>query len=651
MTAGSRVVSSEARPASGPVAVSRSPHASLRPLRLGEVQITGGLWGDRQRLNREVLLPGAARHLEAAGNFDNLRAAAGHGSAPFRGPVFMDSDVYKWLEALGWELGRDDGEGLVRLADDAISLVAEAQDRDGYLNSYYQVAQPAARWSNLAHDHELYCAGHLIQAAVAHARGRGDERLLHVARRFADHIERVFIGSDRPGTPGHPEIEMALVELFRESEERHYLELAEYFVDQRGHRLLGPGHFGASYFQDEIPVREATTVRGHAVRALYLAAGVTDIYLETGETDLLAAIEAQWRDMTAAKLYLTGGLGAHHQDEAFGDPFELPPDRCYGETCAAIASVMWNWRMLLATGKARYADLLERTLYNGFLAGVALDGSGFSYVNPLQVREQHHDPVERGARRQAWYEVACCPPNVMRLLASLQHYLISTDGEGVQVHQYAPARVACGVADGRRVAFEMLTEYPWQGSVTLQIEEAPSERWTLSLRIPEWAGDASVVVNGEPVQVDPGAGYTRVARVWRAGDLVELDLPMPARLTEPHPRIDAVRGCVAIERGPLVYCTEKIDQPAQVGIDDLGIDPSAPLRADRVQQPLHGAIAVKAEGVQAPAGSWPRSGPYGDYRPAGAASELERVELTAIPYALWGNRGDGAMRVWIPIRS
>ncbi|MBV8712862.1 MAG: glycoside hydrolase family 127 protein, partial [Solirubrobacterales bacterium] len=405
--------------AGGPVDLSDSPQARLSPLRLGSAAITGGLWAERQRLNREVLLPRAAAQLEAAGNFDNLRAAARHGAQRFRGPVFMDSDVYKWLEAIGWELAREADEDLERLADEAIALVADAQDEDGYLNSYYQVVEPSERWSNLAQDHELYCAGHLIQAAIAQRRGRDEERLMRVARRFADHIEDTFLRGGRPGTPGHPEIEAALVELYRETRERRYLELAEYFVDQRGHGVLGPGQFGSSYYQDHVPVREATEVRGHAVRALYLATGVTDIYAETGEPELLAVMEAQWRDMTEAKTYITGGLGAHHQDEAFGDPFELPPDRCYGETCAAIASIMWNWRLLLVTGEARYAELLERTLYNGFLAGLAVDGSGFSYVNPLQVRAEHHDPVERGARRQPWYEVACCPPNVMRLLASL----------------------------------------------------------------------------------------------------------------------------------------------------------------------------------------------------------------------------------------
>ncbi len=651
MSAGARVVERSQGAASGPVAAARSPHAQLRALKLGAVDITGGLWADRQRLNRETLLPGAVEHLEAAGNFDNLRAAAGHGSGPFRGPVFMDSDVYKWLEAIGWELSRGPDAKLVQLADRAIALVADAQEEDGYLDSYYQVAAPGERWSNLAQDHELYCAGHLIQAGVAQARGRGDDRLLTVARRFADLIHDVFPRSGRPGTPGHPEVEMAMVELYRETGERRYLEVAEYFVEQRGHGLLGPGHFGPSYYQDHVPVREQAAVAGHAVRALYLAAGVTDLYLETGDTELLAVMADQWRDMTSAKTYITGGLGAHHQDEAFGDPFELPPDRCYGETCAAIASIMWNWRMLLATGDGRYADLLERTLYNGFLAGLALDGGGFSYVNPLQVRSEHRDPVERGARRQPWYEVACCPPNVMRLLASLQHYVATVQGTDLQVHQYMPARMTVAAAHGDRLEVEMRTDYPWKSTVELRIVQSPVNPWALGLRIPSWVTGAQVSVNGESCGIDQTAAYARIHRAWRAGDVIELELPMEPRLVAPHPRIDAVRGCVAVERGPIVYCVEQADQPSGAAVDDVRIDPSEPLRTETADGMLPGVLAVHAKGVLAPPSGGSGSWPYAGYDSAESRADLDRAELIAIPYAFWGNRTDGPMRVWIPLRS
>jgi DUF1680 family protein len=639
----------------GPIDLTRSPHALLQPT---EGRIEAGFWADRQKLNRERLLLDGEHWLEEAGNFENLRAAAGRSDAEFRGMVFMDSDVHKWLEALGWELGREPSEDLAHRADQAIELVEAAQEGSGYLNSYYQVAKPGPRFTNLAWNHELYCAGHLTQAAIAHARGRGDDRLLGVARRFTDHIGEVFSGRD--GTPGHPEIETALVELYRHTGERRYLDLAAYFVGTRGRSTLQPARFGSSYFQDHVPVREATEVTGHAVRALYLAAGVTDLWLETGEAALMDVMREQWRDMSGRKSYVTGGVGAHHSDEAFGDPFELPPDRCYGETCAAIASVMWSWRMLLATGDARYADSMERTLYNGFLSGLALDGGGYSYVNPLHVRDDHRDAVERGARRLPWYACACCPPNVMRTLASLQHYLATRDAGGVQVHHYAS-----GTVGPLRIA----TDYPWHGRVEIEVTEAGE--WTLSLRIPAWAEGAAV--DGEPA---PAGGYARVHRSWSPGDTVTLELPLAPRLTAPHPRIDAVRGCLAIERGPLVYCVEGADTPAGVRTDDLRLDPGAPLRDVERSDLLGSIVAVEAEGARASADAWD---PDWAYAPAAApghaasghaasghptsghptsghsttgCSEVGgsggEVRLVAVPYALWGNRGDGPMRVWIP---
>src|SRR4051794_29764474 len=575
--------------------VTRSPHARLHPV---EATIDGGFWADRRRLNRERLIPDGARRLEEAGNLHNLRVAAGREPGEFRGMVFHDSDVYKWLEALGWE-GSDAG-------DDVIELIEQAQCEDGYLNTYYQVAEPGPRWSNLAWDHEMYCAGHLIQAAIAHARVRGDEPLLGVARRFADLLTREF--ADR-GTPGHPEVETALVELYRHTGERAYLELAQGLIDRRGHATLQPARFGSSYFQDRVPVREMPEVEGHAVRALYLAAGVTDLYMETGEAVLLQAMERQWHDMAGRKAYVTGGVGAHHMDEAFGDAYELPPDRCYGETCAAIASIMWNWRMLLVTGDSRYADLLERTLYNGFIAGLALDGSGYSYVNPLHVRDGHRDPGERGARRRPWYECACCPPNVMRLLASLPHYLASEAGDELQIHQYMDATLPGAT---------MRTAYPWDGTVEIESERP------LALRIPAWG---TTRLDGDVVP----PGYARVP----AGR-VTLELDMTPRIVHPHPKIDAVRGCVAIERGPLVYCVEGV-------VDDVRIDPAAAPRGVERPDLLGGIVAVEFDGarVGVPDGDWA----YGAFAGAPAPETFE-----AVPYGWWGNRdGHGGMRVWIPV--
>jgi DUF1680 family protein len=601
----------------GPVDVSGSPHARLQPL---AAEIDGGLWAERRRLNREVLLVEGARKLEEAGNFHNLRVAAGQEEGEFIGMRFADSDVHKWLEALGWELGREPSEELTALSDTCTELVAAAQEPSGYLNSYFQVDQTGAeRFVNLAWDHELYCAGHLIQAAVAHARGSGDTRLLDVARRLADHIGEVFGPGRNEGTPGHPEIETALVELHRLTGEHRYLELAGFLVDTRGHETLQPARFGSAYFQDHAPVREATEVTGHCVRQLYLDAGVTDLHLETGEAALLDGLQARWRDMTERKMYLTGGLGAHHTDEAFGDPYELPPDRCYGETCAAIASLHWNWRMLLLTGEARFADLFERALYNGFNAGLSLDGRGYSYVNPLHVRDQR-----RGTVRQPWFACACCPPNVMRTLASLHHYLATSDGGGVQIHQYASGRIG---------DLEVTTEYPWDGRIEIEISATDEKPWALDLRVPAWAAGARLAVNDAELEA-PAPGYARVERAWQAGDRVTLELPLEPRLTAPHPRVDAIRGCLAIERGPLVYCVEEADAPAGAIVDDLRIDPAAELRAVPSPDLLGGIVAVEAAGAHQP--------------PPEIARVEGAVSLRAIPYSHWGNRGEGAMRVWIP---
>jgi DUF1680 family protein len=616
----------------GPLDLGGSPHATLRPV--DGAEIGGGVWADRQRLNREKLLTDGARRLEEAGSFHNLRVAAGEEDGEFRGMLFSDSDVHKWLEALGWELGREPSAELAGLADECIRIIEAAQQDDGYLNSYYQVVQPAGHFVNLAFDHELYCAGHLIQAAVAHARGRGDTRLLGVARRLADHIGEVFGPGRNEGTPGHPEIEMALVELSRLTGEPRYRELAAFLVGTRGHGRLQPAHFGSAYFQDHAPMRETTELTGHCVRAVYLAAGVTDLYLETGEAALLDVMQAQWHDMVARKSYLTGALGARHSGEAFGDPYELPPDRCYGETCAAIASMMWSWRMLLVTGDARFADVFERTLYNGFIAGLALDGTGYAYVNPLHVR----DGGELAQTRYPWFPCACCPPNVMRTLASLQHYLATADAGGVQIHQYATGRLRAGAVELR-----VATDYPWDGHVELEVAETGVRPWTLSLRVPAWAAGATLAVNDEPLE-PPAPGSARIERAWRRGDRVVLALPVAPRLTAPHPRVDAVRGCLAIERGPLVYCLEGGDAPAGALVDDLRIDPGMPLRSVPRPDLLGGIVAVGAGGAHRPpafdagwidAGAAPRDGG-------------EEVELLAVPYALWGNRGSGAMRVWIP---
>ncbi|MER7922208.1 beta-L-arabinofuranosidase domain-containing protein [Streptomyces sp. NPDC096057] len=627
----------------GPVRLNPAARAALRP---ATTAVDAGFWHTRREVNARVSLPQGPDLLESAGNLHNLRVAAGAVEGEFQGAYpFVDTDVYKWLEAASWQLAQQPDGELESAVDRIIALVAAAQQPDGYLNTWFQVREGGSRYQDLRWGHELYCAGHLIQAAVAHHRATGRTELLDVGVKFADHLGTVFgpPGSGKPidGIDGHPEIETALVELYRETGDRHHLDLAGYFVDRHGHGLLG----GEAYCQDRVPVREATDVEGHAVRQLYLLAAVADLATETDDPGLRSAAERLWRAMTAAKTHLTGGLGAHHDKEDFGDPYELPNERAYCETCAAIASVQWSWRMALLTGEARYSDLIERTLYNGFLAGVSLDGERWLYVNPLQVRDGHTDPGgDQSARRTRWFRCACCPPNVMRLLASLEHYLASGDEQGLQIHQFTTGRYS---HEGMSVRAE--TDYPWHGTITLTVEDTPERPWTLSLRVPQWCREFRVRV-GESSYDETDApvedGWLRLERAWAPGDSVVLELALEPRLTSADPRVDAVRGCAAIERGPLVYCLEQVDVPGG-GLDDIVLDATRPLAVKHRPDLLGGVTTVVAAGYRR---SRAEDGSWWPYRAAGpeAAPAGDLVELTAIPYCAWANRQDGSMRVWLP---
>jgi len=608
-------------------------HVRLRPIDGRGIVIRDGLLADRQRVNREITLLRGAEELERAGTFDNLRIAAGLMSGERGGWVFSDSDVYKWLEALAWEMGREPSPELEALARDAIDLVSAAQEPDGYLNSWCQVVDPAWRWSDLKTGHELYCAGHLIQAGVAFARAVGDTSLLTVGRRFADLIDESFGSDARMGTDGHPGIEVALVELYRQTAASRYLKLADTLTARRGSGTFADGCFDLSYYQDAEPVRDARSIAGHAVRALYLAAGVTDLYAETGDDALFASMLRQWDELASTKTYLTGGIGSRHYGEAIGDPYELPPDRAYCETCAAIASIMWNWRLLLVTGESRFADLLERTLYNGFLSGLSLDGASFFYTNPLQSRS--------GERRHRWHPVACCPPNIMRLLASLHHYLATTSDGGVQLHQYATSTIRAVVPVAGPVELAVETGYPWSGSVSVEVLECGDVEWTLSLRVPGWARGA--VVDGQPV----APGYADLTRRWRPGDRVVLELDVSPRLTAPNPRIDAVRGCVALERGPVVYCFEAGDLPVGASLADVALQTDAAPADSGPLAPLGGFPGVSVAGVVCDLDGW-RQVEYVDVREVPRDSAPTPAQLLAIPYFAWANREDGGMRVWIP---
>lgn len=616
-----------------------SPNAQLRTVSLKNVPLKDGFWSERQAINLKTSLKHAFRKLEDSGNFNNLKLAIGTGKGEYRKPFFMDSDIHKWLEAVSYALTVGLNAELEAMADHAIDLLAAAQQEDGYLNSYFQVVEPDKKWTELAMGHELYCAGHLFEAAVAHQRATGSTRLLDIACRFADHIDDIFGPGKRNAVPGHPEIELALVELYRETGERRYLDLAGFFIGQRGYgKMTGHTPFRSGYHQDRVPVRDANIVEGHAVRQLYLLAGVADVYMETGEDALLDVCRQLWRDMTAKKMHITAGLGARHLGESFGEAYELPSDTCYCETCAAIANMMWNWRMLAITGEAKYADLLERSLYNGFLSGISLDGQRYFYVNPLLSRG--------GIERPAWYGCACCPPNVMRQIAMLGHYVATTNNRGLQIHQYIPTDISVNLDGDRHVKVHLETDYPWEGGVKLVIDETDGSPWEVALRIPGWCRDARLEVGGQKMDVSKQQGdYARIERTWQAGDTLLLDLSIQPRFTEPNPRVDSIRSSLAIERGPLVYCLEGLDQTTGANLWDIRIDPGKPLEEVWYGDLLGGVMVIKAGGVLVDSSGWEDS-LYRSFEAENSGRTV--IDLTAIPYYAWANRGAGWMRVWIP---
>ncbi len=623
---------------SGPVAPSAKAWQALRPVSVHDVVLdASGLLGSWQQRNAEATLPHCLDHLETSGALPNMRRPKDSGR-PHVGMWFSDSDVYKTLEAMAWSLAVAPDSALADKFDAIVAVVGAAQEPDGYVNSYFQHDAPKRRWQELATSHELYCAGHLVQAAVAAHRAGIGTQIMSIARRFADLIVSRFGPSGETAVCGHPEIETALVELYRVTGHMPYLETAQRFVERRGHGLLGDGQFGPAYFQDHEPVRDAKEFIGHAVRQLYLLAGVVDVAVETDDQQLLTAAERLWRSAYGSKTYITGGHGSRHRDEAVGDTYELPSDRAYAETCAAIGSFQWNWRMLLATGEHRYAEEMERTLHNAIAAATSLDGQHFFYSNPLHLRTGHHDGEDAPSQRLPWYTCACCPPNLARLIGSLQSYLVTEDDSGLQVHQYSPCTVDAG---GRSI--RIVTEYPWDGAVALNVRSADKSAWTLALRVPAWCASFALAIDGQTTSAEPVDGYLRLNRVW-TGQTVSLQLDMPSRLVAPHPRIDAIRGCVCLARGPIVYAIEQFDLPPETTLEDVALDLAGTVRVHPSDRESTIPVSLIALGQARGPAPIPLYRTIENHDPAAPVS----ISLTAVPYFLWGNRRPGPMRVWIP---
>jgi len=619
-----------------------SPMKRLRPISFAQVEIDDEFWSKRQHTNRVATLPHLFDELERAGNIPNLRLAAEGKREGYQGPVYMDSDLYKALEAAAYVLKQHPDDPIRAKVDEVIDILERAQQPDGYLNSYFQVVAPDKRWSNLRDWHELYCAGHLIEAAVAHYHATGSERLLNIARRFADYIDSVFGEGKRLGYCGHPEIELALFRLYHATGEVRYAKLAEFFLLNRGKKIFAAEHnipleqYDGSIWQDNLPLLEHKEIVGHAVRAAYLFAGATDLAAYTADASLrerlLQMLLRVWDNTINRRRYITGGIGNEPKHEGFTADYELPNRTAYQETCASIALIFWAHRLGLLLGEARFYDALECALYNGALAGISLDGKRFFYVNPLESDGTHH--------RKSWYGCACCPPNIARLIASLGDYIYAQSDDALYVNLYVGGRVRTE-RGGKPLTLEVHTGYPWQEQVNVRIAEGAPQRFTLFLRLPAWCAAPELRVNGEPISIQREDGYASIERDWQVGDTVELRLPMTPMLMEAHPRVEADRWQVAIQRGPIVYCLEESDQPAP--LTHLAIRRDHPLHSIREPEMLGGIVMVEgmAELLDSDE-SW-RDVLYRPLR------DRALQPFRAIPYYAWDHRRPCPMRVWMPV--
>lgn len=635
---------------------------NLQPLAVKDVALNKGLLSERMRVIREEVIPYQWKALndqvpgaEPSHAIENLQIAAGEKEGVHHGFIFQDSDVAKWLEAVGYRLATHPDPELEKTADEVIELLGRAQEEDGYLNSFFTIMRPEGRWTNLRDDHELYCAGHLIEAAVAYYEGTGKRNLLDIVCRFVDLIDSVF--GPEPGKlkgyPGHQEIELALIRLYHITGDEKHLKLAKFFIDQRGqqpHYFVQEwekrGETGKSWYawpleyqQSHLPVREQTKAVGHSVRAMYMYSAMVDVARETNDVELMDVAKGLWRNVVSKQMYITGGVGSQEYGEGFSTDYDLPSDTAYTETCAAIGLVFWAQRLLQVEPKAEYADVLERALFNGVLSGISLDGQRFFYVNPLEVvpevisRRRDHFHVR--PTRQSWFGCACCPPNIARLVASVGKYMYGVEGNALYVHLYGD-NTAEAVWAGKNVTLRQETDYPYEGEVKVSIEAPEAVDGVLYLRIPGWCQEWNVKVNGEIVTSPTlEEGYLKLARVWTNGDTIELSLAMPVMRVRSNTLVRETIGKVALQRGPLVYCLEEQDNGANLAALIL---------------PAESEFIVEFEeelNVPILRGEAKRYVSNTDELYTTAEPKAETVTITAIPYFAWDNRKSGEMLVWL----
>jgi DUF1680 family protein len=622
----------------------------FQPVPFTAVKIVDDFWAPRIETNRTVTIPHAFQKCEETGRVDNFAIAGGQKQGEQKGIYpFDDTDIYKTLEGASYALMVEPDPEMDKYLDDLIALIAAAQEEDGYVytartnkSDRLKNWMGDERWTNLSRSHELYNAGHLYEAATAHYLATGKRNLLDIALKNADLVDNEFGPGKRQEPPGHQVIEMGLVKLYRVTGEKKYLDLAKFLLDVRGKPLDGRD-LGGEYNQDHAPVTEQAEAVGHAVRASYMYSGMADIAALTGDKEYLEAIDRIWENVAGKKLYLTGGIGANPSGEAFENNYELPNMSAYNETCAAIGNVYWNHRLFLLHGESKYIDVLERTLYNGLLSGISLDGTRFFYPNALESVGQHE--------RSLWFGCACCPGNVTRFIASVPGYIYAHRDENLYVNLYVTNEATVDMRKGP-VHITQETRYPWDGTVRIGLTPSKhNNNFALCLRIPGWAQnepvpsdlyrylsiekqDITVNVNGESVPLDMENGYVSIERAWEPGDVIELTLPMSIRRVEAHDNVDADRGKVALERGPLVFCAEWPDNP-DGHVRNFLLDDNTPLKTEFLPDLLRGVQVIR--------------GTVDSYRVIDDEGNVKKSEkdFMAIPYYAWAHRGKGEMAVWL----
>jgi DUF1680 family protein len=607
------------------------PHSlagdTLKAVPFSQVHVTDSFWSPRIRTNQTATIEANLHQCEITGRISNFAIAGKLEPGKHEGALFNDSDVYKMVEGIAYALTSKRDPELEARTDAIIDKIAAAQQPDGYLNTYYTLVEPQNRWKNIQHGHEMYCAGHLIEAAVAYYQATGKRKLLDVACRLADHIGRVFGPDKRHAVCGHEEIELALLKLYRVTNEPRYLDLARFFLDQRG-RADGRTLFG-EYCQDMKPIREQTEVVGHAVRAMYLYSAMSDMAALNGDKGLPTALAKIWHDVVDRKMYITGGIGPSASNEGFTVPYDLPNDSAYAETCTAVGMALWNHRMFLLEADGKYADVLEREAYNGLLSGVSQTGDRFFYVNPLGSKGCHH--------RVRWFDCSCCPTNIVRYIPGIGERVYAHRDNAIWTVLYLGNRATIDLKDGKVELVEE-TNYPWDGKIRITVKPERAFRFGLHLRIPYWSKELpadAATVNGKQVPVAPARGYLTIDRVWQPGDVVNLVLPMRVECVYAAPQVKADAGRVALQRGPIVYCLEGVDNGGHVR--NLCLLRDSELTAHFEKDLLGGVTVVRGEALAVSRGK-------------DGALITHPVPFQAVPYSTWDNRQPGEMVVWLPER-